>query len=218
MEMVMGNNVRKTPLDQASIDWAKALSVALRRWGKENKYPSMRALGQELKIFLSRWEHVLRADSILTNDVEAYAKIYFRTGLEEANPCKIPPTVRVIHDRKRVQERAWTPGEWQEWLHNQTGEPDLFEMKDDHDTEPQTPEFVEDHEDIGELISKLSDQVQVYLSEQKTAEDRDALYKQYGREMYDLKTWLDVLSHSDPLKREGSIRMNAKFSKDLKGG
>lgn len=105
----------RTRLDERSLAWAKSLATAIQRWLRENGYKSGFALADELKIRRTTWSHIQAGNAV--SQPEAYAAIFWRTKLPEADPCSLPPRLLATPKHASVRkERAWTPEQWQTWV------------------------------------------------------------------------------------------------------
>ncbi len=107
-------------MKQTKPEWAARLSVALEKWCRDNGYMRKTKLGSELHIIGKSWSDISAGSSII-GDVGAYARLYLRTGLAEADPRIIPPRRYYTRGRKVTVEkvRAWSEGEWQKWLRSE---------------------------------------------------------------------------------------------------
>lgn len=106
---------------QPKPEWAIKLAEALHTWCLENGYSVKTMLADELEIPRNEWDPISAGDSIVSN-VESYAKVFQKTGLEEADPRIIAPRHRYIPKTRKYMDksRAWTEEEWQTWLLNQS--------------------------------------------------------------------------------------------------
>lgn len=107
-------------IDEKDTSWARNLALALRAWCDSNDYFPRNKLRDELGLTDVQWS-IIAAGSRNTavSDISAYARIYRRTGLDLADPRKIPPRTRhVPPDRSILEPRGWSEEEYQKWLAN----------------------------------------------------------------------------------------------------
>lgn len=106
---------------QQKPEWAVTLAEILDLWCHENGYSVKTMLADELGIPRNIWNRI-STGGMIASDIEAYAKIYQRTGLEESDPKSIPPRRIFIPKTGSYAEslRAWSDEEWQAWLSNQS--------------------------------------------------------------------------------------------------
>jgi len=101
--------------------WAKDLADVLKRWCEVHGYDVQKRLAEELSIPIAAWERIMRGRSVIGKaDPQAYAKIYIRTGLPEADPRGIPPRAKKIpvgEGMKSIEvSRAWSGDKYFAWL------------------------------------------------------------------------------------------------------
>lgn len=103
--------------------WAVDLASALKRWLKENGYQHGTELADELGIPRSAWSSISSAQAI-SQRVEYYARLYLKTGLEQANPTSIPPRRRIVPKTGALNKvgRAWSEEQYREWMAKQEKE------------------------------------------------------------------------------------------------
>lgn len=96
--------------------WAVNLAQALQKWCDEHGYKPRSGFGRELKIPQTQWQHII-SGSMISGDPAIYARIFVKTGLSEANPCRIPPrNVKLPRGGSAEVIRAWNNDQLQEWL------------------------------------------------------------------------------------------------------
>jgi len=97
-------------------EWAVRLAQALSDWCLANRYVPKNTLSKELGIE-QEWVHISSGAAIVGN-VEAYALLYLKTGLREADPRTLPS--RVVFKPRTKQygslARAWTEEDFAKWL------------------------------------------------------------------------------------------------------
>jgi hypothetical protein len=116
------NDVGKVQSERET--WRTRLSIALQRWCEQNGYSVLKVLADELEVSYRILGGVVHGVNIARGDV--YAKIFFRTGLLEADPRRIPARVMATpkSSKKIIVSLAWKEGQWQDWLRNMKGEED----------------------------------------------------------------------------------------------
>lgn len=105
--------------DQESLKWRQALASALKGWLGRSTYDSPTAFARDNGIEESTLRRILRAENV--PGAETCAKIFLTTGLDEADPRKIPDLIRVSpRGAKGYHTRAWTEAQYQSWLKKQS--------------------------------------------------------------------------------------------------
>lgn len=98
--------------------WGLRLAGALRKWCDQHACYPRNKLATELGIGVPQWTAIITGNSVVEKaDPTVYARLFLRTGLEEADPRSISPRdVRLPKGGFIAKERAWTEEKWQEWL------------------------------------------------------------------------------------------------------
>jgi hypothetical protein len=186
--------------------WAQSLSTALQRWCDTHGYEIRVYLADELAIPRTAWKRIVAGQAIVGEaDPTAYAKIYVRTGLAEADPRYIPPLLKKIPSAEEPVEvpRSWSPEEFEDWL-NKLAKLGLSVRTSTVDGPGETADSSTDL--VARLAGRLTKELWGFMWSQN-AEKRTELMKSLGRgALGELHYMLNALVQETPKQRERAVK------------
>lgn len=100
-------------------EWAENLRQALMDWCNRNGYFPAGAIARELNIDRNAWRGISTGSSISVEN-KYYARIFFWTELNQADPQTIPPR-KYSGAANAVKKQAWEESDYINWLNSEEG-------------------------------------------------------------------------------------------------
>jgi hypothetical protein len=186
--------------------WALAFADALYTW-LQNQDIDGGKLALELDIPLHTWYHAAAADTI--TQTEYYARIYCRTGINQADPRTVP----VRRTSFGNVYRAWSNEKWQQWLSEHQHRYSAHQPDSDSVTAAVTTAPTEYLDPRAANLSQIIETLQTVLNQSL---ENPNVYQQllalHGRQLGKIYSLISILKIEDHSDRVSAIKAFRRFN------